>query len=313
MRLVIDETSWSFDNLSPDGSIEALETLLDQLEGAQEQGVPVCCSEDLFHTPVYQDMCFYDLYKPGSPVTIPYEVKERISCIFCSIPKWQELSLPWPETLEVQVSEDPEVYAPSLAWAHTQTVQNPARAVACIVLPVGQGAGLQPVTVDGVATDLWFVEDKQNYCNFFRWIIRETTNNPAGMEEHALSAFPSVEFVTGAFNGIKSMSKPYRELVGSIVHHLGVFSDHGQRIFSLSWQRAPTEFGALGVDISDENGNTKQDSEARRQRTLKINNKDIIFWWHSKIERNLNRIHIYPDDIPSGGKLLVGIFCSHLK
>lgn len=313
MRFVVDETSWRFDQLSPDNCIEALETMLDQLEDAHEQGVSACYSEDLFHTPVYQDMCFYELYLPESPVTIPHEVQERISCIFSSISKWEDLPLPWPQTLEVQVGENLEVYAPSLAWAHTQTIQSPAKSVACVVLPGGRDTGLQPVTVDGIATNLWFVEDKQNYCGFFRWLIKETTNNPAEMENHASSAFPNVEFVKGAFNGIKSMSKPYRVLVESIVHHLGVFSDDSQRIFSLPWQRAPSEFGALGVNISDENGKTKQDKDARDQRTLKVDGTNITFWWHSKIERNLDRIHIYPDNIPDDGQLLVGIFCRHLK
>jgi len=133
------------------------------------------------------------------------------------------------------------------------------------------------------------------------------------MEAFALSAFPDIDFAPGAFNGIKDMSKPYRELVKPLVRHLSAFSDHGKRIFSGPWAQVPAEFGALRVDISDENGNTKGNSEARKDRTIIIDGTDIVFWWHSKLEPDRDRIHIYPDRIPKGGRLLVGIFCCHLK
>jgi hypothetical protein len=312
MRFVIDETSWRFDRLSPDECIEALETMLDQLDDAQEQGISACYSEDLFTVPVFDDKSFYDLYMPGSPVPISWEVRERISSIFGRLPKWQELLLPWPPAFEVCVGTGQEEFAPSVAWAHAQTVHEPARAIACVVFPAGRQVGSFPVIADNTVTTLWFVADSQSYCAFFRWLIVETTKNPAEMEDFALSAFPSVDFIEGSFNGIKNMSKPYRELVRSLVLHLGAFSDHGQRIFSGPWQNVPAEFGSMGVDISDENGNTKADREARNRRTLSVDGTNIVFWWHSKIEPHQDRIHIYPDRIASSGRLLVGIFCRHL-
>lgn len=169
------------------------------------------------------------------------------------------------------------------------------------------------MTVKSCTESLWFIADHQNYYNFFRWLITDTTKNPSEMEAFALSAFPEIDFVPGVFNGIKIMSKPYKELVKPLTKHLGALSDHGKRIFSGSWSNAPAEFGALGVDLSDENGNTKGNNEARKKRTININGTDIIFWWHSKFERDRDRIHFYPDRIPTGGRLLVGIFCCHLQ
>ncbi|MBW4056027.1 MAG: hypothetical protein HIU83_11635 [Proteobacteria bacterium] len=312
MRLVIDEMSWHFDLHSPAECIEALETLLDQLDDAQEQGIDVCYSEDLFVVPVYQDKGFYDLYESDSPVPISWEVRERVGSIFARLPKWQELALPWPLTLDVCVNGEQEEFAPSVAWAHAQTALDLTRAIACVVFPGGRQGGFFPVVAESVTTNLWFVANSQNYREFFRWLIVNTTEHPAEMEEFAPSAFPSVDFVKGSFNGIKNMSKPYRGIVQHLVLHLGVFSDHGARIFSgprLNVQRA---FGSLGVNISDENGNTRADREARKLRTINVDGTDFIFWWHSKIERHQDRIHICPDRILSGGRLLVGIFCHHL-
>jgi hypothetical protein len=313
MRFVIDETSWRFDGLDLGACTAALETMLDLLDDAQAQGHLACYSDELFNTAVWQDKCFYDLYSPESPIHIPREVQERIGSIFSSLLKWQDLDLTWPPSLDVQVAKAPMEYAPSIAWAHEQTVRNPACAIACVVYPSGRTGGNFVVTVDAKTTTLWFVADSQNYCDFFRWLIVETTKKPAEMAEIALSAFPSVDFVEGAFNGIKNMSKPYQELVKPLVLHLGVMSDHGKRIFLGSRERVAAEFGALGVDISDENGNTKSNSDARKRRTIEIDGTEFAFWWHSKLERHQDRIYFNPDRITTGGRLYVGIFHEHLK
>ncbi|BDV41210.1 hypothetical protein GURASL_01330 [Geotalea uraniireducens] len=312
MRFVIDETSWRFNGLLADECTEALETMLDLLDDAEEQGLLACYSEDLFSIRVLGDKCFYDLYEAESPIPISWEIRERIATIFGKLQKWQELPLPWPPAFEVRIGEGAEEYAPSVAWAHEQTVHDPTNAIACVVFPTGRQFGSIPVEVDSKVSTQWFVANSQSYRDFFRWLIVTTTKNPAEMEGFAPSAFPTVDFVAGAFNGIKNMSKPYRELVRPLVLHLSAFSDHGSRIFSGPWQRVSAEFGALGVDISDENGNTKGDRVARQKRTIAVNGTDIIFWWHSKIEPHQDRIHIYPDKVSSGGHLLVGIFCLHL-
>jgi len=163
MRFVIDETSWRFDKLDRYSCIEALETMLDQLDDAHDQGHSVCYSEDLFSIPVWQDKSFYDLYEPDSQVTIPWEVRERIATLFGRLPKWQELSLPWPPVFEVQLDQGPEEYAPSIAWAHEQMIQDKACAVACLVFPHGRSAGHVMVTVNGKECFIWFVADHKNY------------------------------------------------------------------------------------------------------------------------------------------------------
>lgn len=313
MRFVIDETSWRFDGLEQDVCIEALETMLDLLDDAHEQGHSTCYSEDLFSIAIWQNKSFYDLYEPNSSVSIPWEVQERIASIFGRLSKWQELDLPSPPSVEVQINQGREEDAPSIAWAHEQIKQNKVRAVACLVFPGIRSVGCLPVTVKNCTENLWFIADHQNYYNFFRWLITDTTKNPSEMEAFALSAFPSIDFVPGVFNGIKDMSKPYRELVNPLTKHLGELSDHGKQFFKESWINAPAKFGSLGVELSDENGKTKKNSKAKKERTINIEGKDIIFWWHSKLEPNRDRIHFYPNRIPNGGRLLVGIFCCHLQ
>jgi len=180
-----------------------------------------------------------------------------------------------------------------------------------LVFSGGRTAGSFGVTVNHQTTSLWFVVDSQDYCEFFRWLIEETTKNPDEMEKFALSAFPSLDFVPNAFNGIKKMSKNYQDLVKPLVHHLSVLSDHGKEIFEKPWDKVAAEFGALKVEISDENGKTKSNSQARKERTVNFKGKDISCWWHTKLEPHRDRIYLSPETLKSGEKLLVGIFCEH--
>jgi len=314
VRFVIDETSWRFDAHAPDVSIDALETLLDRLDDAREEGVLVCYSEDLFHTNVFQNKCFYDLYSSDSPIPIPMEVRERVGVLFSRLEKWQDLTQEWPASFHVTVEGSPrdEEEAPSIAWAHKQTQDDAANAIGCLIFPGGRNAGICNVIVRKIEIPLWLVEGRQQYVEFFRWLISCTTQSPAQLEEFSSSAFPSLYFVPGVFNGMKKMSKPYGELIEKVVSHLGVLSDHGEDCFTGLWAEAPARFGAHGVDVSDENGKTKANSVARKERTIDIEGERVIFWWHSKLERDRDRIHFTPDKLSAGGQLLVGIFCRHL-
>lgn len=173
--------------------------------------------------------------------------------------------------------------------------------------------GSHDVTFAGNTLPISFISSDSGYVKFFRWVIEKTTKSPSELDEFSTSAFPNIRILLGATNGIKDMSKPYVNLVPALVHHLSVFSDESNAAFgSGSWQGAPAHFGSKGINISDENGNTKSNRRAEQERTKVVDGKPITFWWHSKLEPDRDRIHIYPDEVATGGRLIVGIFCRHL-
>ena len=299
--------------MGPEACINNFELMLDQIDTAQEQGYSVCYTEDLFYIKVWENQNFYDLYEADSPIQIPQEVRERISAIFNRLTRWEDLQLDWPKSFEVEIDGASKEDAPSIAWAHKQTFDNTANAVACLILPGGRQSGCFNVIVEETKTLLWFVDGATNYAKYFRWLIIKTTHHSKQMQDFAPSAFPYIDFVPNAFNGINKMSKPYNQLVEHLVHHLGVLSDHGKRIFSKTpWAEVTAEFGSYGVSVSDENGKTKANHVARNERTKTIDGSEVIFWWHSKLEPHRDRIHFYPDGVRDGGQILVGIFCKHL-
>ncbi|MHC2371320.1 hypothetical protein ACVIQT_005968 [Bradyrhizobium diazoefficiens] len=255
---------------------------------------------------------FYELYAEDSPIRISYEVRERVAAIFARLQTWQDLDCDWPDSFEVSVDGAALEAAPSIAWAHAQTTRGIQHSAACIAHPTRRREGCVEVILSDRTQAVWFVSSAQQFQCFFRWLIAHATRNHNEMLELCKPAFHSLDFVDGALDGIKSMSRPYNHIVGDIVRHLSAFSDHGQRIFSGPWSRVSAEFGPLGVDISDENGGTKSNRIARNERTRIHQGVETVFWWHSKIEPHRDRIHISPENVKKGEPIVVGIFCEHL-
>ena len=251
--------------------------------------------------------------RTGRPFRSLINVRERVAAAFARLPAWQDWDAPWPESFDAAIAEGLPEFAPSIAWAHRQTISSKASSIACISHPIRRVSGKADVIVASEVAPVWFVSASRDSENFFRWLIIETTVNPDELAALAPFAFQGLDFVEGSFNGIKAMSKPYRTLVPTVVKHLAALSDDGARIFSDDWARVSAEFGSLGIDISDENGETKGNRVARIERTRTVNGEPRIFWWHTKLERHQDRIHLCPLKVRDGGRILVGIFCHHLS
>lgn len=312
MLFVVDENSWCLLEGRLLDYEETIERILDCIDDLVIRGHACCYSDDLFHMDVIGSRKFYELYSDDGPIQLSRELQNRVAVIFGRLNTWQELDRPWPDQFDAAICDRDRVWAPSICWAHAQSMRGPAHAVPCIVDPQRYPCGPLAVDVDHNTTEVWFISSLQESRLFIRWLILKTTSTPEELSNLFNMAFPTLDAVEGCFSGIKAMSKPYASLVPLLVHHLSVLADHGNRIFSGAWQHAPNEFGALGVDVSDENGNTKKNSKARQARTKTFRGKDYIFWWHTKIERDRDRIHFYPDDVSAGGRIIVGVFAEHL-
>lgn len=312
VRFIVDEKSISLHGLSTSDGLEVIEDLLDLIEDSQREGHDTCFDDELFNINLLGQRSFWELCDPDSPIYLTPEVSERAATIFGRLPRWHELDEPWPPDFDVSVGGGFIETTPSVAWAHQQAVKGGLSSVACICGSGGRRSGAVAVELAGRSENVWFVASAADMEHYFRWLIVEYATTSDDIEELATCAFRKLTFVDRCFEGIRTMSKPCRMLAPMIVHHLAAFSDDGQRIFAGPWIRAPQEFGALGINISDENGATKRNHQARNERRIVVNNEELLFWWHSKIEPHRDRIHVYPNKVTQGGNIIVGIFCQHL-
>jgi hypothetical protein len=307
---VLDETSWIA--TKPDAYLEQIETLLDNMDQLRENDRECVYSEELFHIEIYGGKKLYDLFAATGELTIPHQIQERIIAAFGRLKTWSELDRTWPDDLDVSIAGVGPTFAPSLAWAMKQASQSARDAVPCLIAASVWPEGLHAVTVGAACSDVWLATDV-THPGYYRWIATHGTDRPDEFAPWLESAFPNLDFVEDCTSGIKEMSLGYRDLINPIVAALGILSDDGPRIFRESWQTAPNAFGALGVAISDENGHTKSNKVAEKDHTRTFAGRSIPFWWHIKLQPDRDRIHLDATPLNDGGKIVVGIFCRHLK
>jgi hypothetical protein len=308
----MDETCLDFNGCADEDYISALESVLDRLDDAIIAGYDCFYTDELFFRPVHGDSTLWELFNPQSPISIPPEVRVRLAVVFSKLSTIQDVDFGDAVVPPVKYERDGLDCSSSIAWACFVMLAGIDNIVACITSSLAVGDALLNITSGEGVVGLWFVASQKGDETLFRWIICNHTSSPAEMEAYASSAFRELDFVEGAFNGIKGMSKPYANVVDPIVRHLSALSDEGRRIFSGPRADVEAEFGPYGVDISDENGATKRNARAKADRTVLWDKKERLCWWHTKLERYQDRIHFCPADLVVGGKILVGIFCYHL-
>jgi hypothetical protein len=312
VRFAIDERSVDLNGLDVADARSAFLTFLEHIRDVGAEGHGICYDEDLFLSDLRGGGTFWDLFSPDAELQLGHEDCERAVAAFSTMPKWHELSSPQPVDVEVRVAGGPVETTGSVAWAHAQGGRG-LSAAACLSAPHGRTPGRHQVLVRGVDRPVWFMVSAKDIERYFRDLLGNCAETPDDFAALADYAFRDLIFFNGCFDGIRKMSRTCRDLAPDIVAHLSAFSDAGQRIFSGRWQDAQAEFGSLHINISDENGATKSDKKAAAERLRTFDDKDMYFWWHSKIEPHRDRIHICPDRVPAGGKIIVGIFCLHLK
>lgn len=311
MRFVIDERSYLLAQLSADDVTAQIKAMLDFLEECQLAGHGVCYDRDLIYQQIWGGSTFWELFERDELPQLR-EYREKAAIQFSSMVFWEETREPQPAGLDVAVAGGPTETSGSIAWAHAQTSRG-VNSAACIASEATRPIGRQQVELIGGSLEyVWFVSSKSDEINYVRDLLARHARTVQEFSDLACAAFPCLEFVEGCFGGIRDMSRAMQQIAPDLVHHLSALSDQGAAIFAGPWQDAPAQFGALGVSISDENGNTKQNMKARRERTLTVNGEQLHFWWHTKIAPDRDRIHIYPDGVADGRPILVGIFCHHL-
>lgn len=223
-------------------------------------------------------------------------------------------AIAWDTDPELMV--DPAVEVDGAAWesyaaARCADVQgDDGQVLACVTLGHCFAAGLHSVRrADGTVEQVPFLVAPGDGVHLARRRLVVETRNEAEFFALTDSAFPGLIFAMevtfrrfdGTFSGLKC----------AVVDHLVALNDH----FSATYQAEAGNLGKvatrLGVAMSNE-GNTRSSERLMRQRDVVVSDRTYRCEIHTKIEPHRNRIHFHPGDQHSGGKLVVGIFVSHL-
>ncbi|NVB37142.1 hypothetical protein G6O69_04820 [Pseudenhygromyxa sp. WMMC2535] len=317
LRHIVDESGLQVGSRSPEKITECFEELLARLERARERGEAIATSSEFYDAPVTAEHVLHEvLYTGDSPIE-DRDLKQRLSAAFDKLLSFwdeDEALLPLVEALDVFIGSE-RVFAPSLALAHAFRAS--ARALGCLNLRSSGRKGQVPVSVGGRVQPLHFVVDEASQRALFREAIEIEDMDEGRFAENAASAFPDLSWVEGVWDGLKKFRRPYGEHRRGLTRHLAALDDHGAALFDTLMSTHPEEIGArlgaLGVTASDENGRTKQDKQARKERTRRYEGEDHLFWWHTKLRPETDRIHFLWRPSPDGGasEIVIGLFTDH--
>lgn len=300
---------------------DIIDRFLDRIDMARQRNEQVMRSgRDIWDSPVNEDLTFYDLIygdNPSQSAIVDPDRTRRLMIAIDRVAIWDDDPelLKLVGTLEVDVAGK-QVFAPSLGLA--LACRAVPRVVGCLNFQSSGRAGALEVTAEDHVHPLHFVIDEDTHVQMFRDAIVLEDMDERAFESSAPSAFPGIQWVDGVWRGLGKFKRPYLEHREVLIKHLGVLSDEAARLFDELSATHPEQIagnlGALGVDASDENGRTKRNAEARKDRTREFRGQDHVFWWHTKLRRNIDRIHfkwLRDDDDGRPGEIVVGVFIDH--
>lgn len=309
-RFVVDDASWAPDAIDRSALELGLDDLVDRILVARTRGEGISMYEGLWDLSVVGDDTVAELlYGVENRRGVHRDVRVRLQRQLDQLAgtTFDEVGL---RDVDVELRGE-RVLSPAVAYAHQHTSRHAC--VACLTPSCSGRSGPLAVTVAGLEAPVHFVGDERAHVEFFRDVIRVEHGDEDTFGALANSAFPDLRFVAGVWRGLRDLSRPYRDRRDDLIRCLGVLNDEGARIFDQA-QHLLIErgFGAHRIDISTENSETLRDPACRRARQRQYGPDLLVFDWHLKIERHIDRIHVHPGTIASGRRVIVGIIADHL-
>ena len=319
-RFVLDESSWAgATEASLVGALaEAIERLLERLDVARGRGEGVVKHENYYETDLGDGIQLFSLlFESGCPVRLDRDLAFRLYTALDRANAFDDSQL-----TQYDAEFHRKVrFAPGVVWAHTSCREG--HHVAVFPLPLGEvPVGKVPVTVADVTLEIFFVAGESQHVHFFRSVIALENADEAKFERLSRSAFPVLDWADNVWRGLGHLNRPYIEIRDKLVRCLGGLSDHGAACFDEFTAGDPRQLAGVlsakvGAETSDENGATKRDPQSKRDRTRRHRGIDKVFWWHVKLEPNVDRIHFLyePPSASLAGlgesHIVVGLFKDH--
>jgi hypothetical protein len=307
-RVVIDENSFDFRELTPDQLSSLLNQFNEELTELKAKGCPAWKPPMFENVPCHKE---YELYayltsEPGA--SVDRDVRNRFYSLVQKCPEW-DASVPTCD--DVALGDKPPTTAWSVAYAITSTLQG--QGIACLVLATSPYRGFVTVTMLDGEAQLYFFAESSTLQPFWRSLYELENIPESSFFELADHAFPKLIFhrdlVFSKFEG------SYRDLRPQVVKQLGDLNDHFLTAHAAALGKANevnVRLMAHGLTrVSPDSPKTHRNAKAMRQRYVWHEGREVCCEWHSKIEGHRNRIH-FAFGAEFGDRILIGIFVDHL-
>lgn len=199
----------------------------------------------------------------------------------------------------------------SFAVAYATALASQGRVAGCITVQGCHSPGVHGVTGgEHQPADVVFVVGLQD-CR----IVHRLRFSIESVPEHeffsvAEKAFPGLVFAENVT--FRRFDGPYETLRAPVVDHLAALDDGFLQEYATANGDLRIVSSKLRISMSIE-GNTRGSEKLMRLRDVSYRERSYRCEIHSKIQPHRNRIHFHPGDDHSGGRVVIGIFVSHLE
>jgi len=306
VRLVIDETSFGFDQLDVGQLDTFLSQFNDTLQDLRHSRLEVWKPPLFAYTPSAEGQDLYSYLM----VVADRDIMRRFFSLIDKCPEWEAS---YPRCEEVEVGERSSRSAWSISFAVTAMLAN--RGVACLVFARSSSRGFVEVRASIGSCRIFFFADALMLKHFWRGLYDLEDIPESSFFGLADRAYPELLFHPDLT--FRRFRHAYNEIRGQVVRHLGALNDYfldAYRSALAAGRPSDVEayFGSLGIGgVSAESVKTHRNSSAMRLRDVEFDGRQVRCEWHTKLRPEVDRIHFAFGE-QFGEKVFIGIFVDHL-
>ncbi len=311
-RVVIDEASFDFRELSDIQIESCLDEFNETLRMLRaDDGLGVSCApmweavRCLDECELYQFLCReYPSEVDRDTLVLAYSQLSRC-------PEWDDEAI---SNVDATVSIDggDRIMALSVAYASFMIMNG--FGVACVLFPGSiRRRGALAVRGDHGESQVFFFCGPAELPEFWRRLFA-FENVPEGkFFELGRRAFPDLVFHPGlSFSRFEGSYPVLRDRVVTVLAALNDRFVDEYRGCKGKPNEIQAAMGRYHFELSPESPNARGSDRLMRQREVVYEGNTLLCEWHAKLERHRNRIHFSAPSEMLAGRILIGIFVSHL-
>lgn len=307
-RIVVDEASFDFRNVSDANLERSLDEFNDALDALRRDGQRPAVFSEYYSVECRDGITLLDILYSRATDVDP-DVCRRAGVLLDRCQTWDNDFL-----VDCDLVEFAETPIPGFSAGYALSMALDGRAVGCLVVTTCSRRGLVRLNnVSGTAAVTFFADALEMRRVWLQAFELEDIPEREFFTVAAL-AFPSLVFHPDLKFG--KFAGNYVELRVPVVHILNALNDHFARILS-ECQGIPRDIdvamGNYGVSVSPESPNTRASRALMRERDVVYGGSRYCCEWHAKLEGHRNRIHFTLPNAELGGRILIGIFTEHLS
>lgn len=307
-RALLDEASLRFHDVSDESVEDALDELSECLSSLLKGGTPVAKFSLILEFECRTGIPLYSLlYERAS--SISHDTLRRFSDLLQRCSDWDSGDSDATGSCVISGRELGEAWTLSHAALSAR-----GRLLACISASTAGRQGLQQVRVGAESASLYFLCEPGRIPEYWQSAMKHETVPEQDFFSYATRAFTGLAFHPDL--AFRSFTGSYPEVYAWAVDVLIAVNEHFESSCNERHgvrDAIMVDMRAHGIDASPESPKTHGNAQAMQERRVAFEGEIYTCEWHAKRLWNVDRIHFSTPGALADGRILIGLFTSHLE